>query len=104
LPEQVHSGRSKEKKSSVGFSTAASPVNDAAERLEYLRRPVYLVQDHQLVFMISQVLTGIRELHPIVLVLKIEVNGFPLLGNLQRQRRFSRLARAQKGHRWIVLQ
>ena len=82
LLEQAHGGRSQEQKPSIGFSLAASPVNNAAELLKDLRRPVDLIEDDQLVFVVFEVLRGIEEFRPVALVLQVEVSRLSLPGNL----------------------
>jgi hypothetical protein len=65
---------------------------------------VYLIQDHQLVFMICEVLVRVSELGAVIFVFKIEINRILLPGNLERESCLSRLAWAQKGHGWNVTQ
>jgi len=103
LFEQVHRGRSEEKKTSICLPFTASLVDDAAQLLKDLRRAVYLIQNHQLVVMICEVLARSESL----------ARSFRLQGR-GRQSPAARRSRArelffpigvgQKGHSWNVTQ
>jgi hypothetical protein len=72
--------------------------------LKDLRRAVYLIENHQLVVMICEVLVRVRELGAVIFVFKVEVDRILQPGDLERESCLSRLAWAQKGHGWDVTQ
>ena len=75
------------------------PVDDSTQALEQFRRPLNLVQDHQLVFMIGKVADWVRQFDPVGLVLKVQIDRSPCFSHLQSKRRLANLSRSQQDNR-----
>jgi len=75
LAEQIDRRRAEQQKSS-GFSPAAATrIDEAAKGLEQTRKPVYFVEDDELVGMVREIKLGFGEFRPVRIGFKVEING-----------------------------
>lgn len=73
-------------------------IDNAAQRLKQLGRPLDLIQNDQLLFVIRQVAGRAGKPEAIIVVLQIEVYGRLLAADLESKSGFSHLARTQQNH------
>src|SRR5438309_587518 len=85
LRRSMESG-TKQQKAPGLLAAAATAVDQATKILEEVWKPMDLIEDHQLVLMLSKVELRLRELGSVRIGLEIEIDRRPCLGYFERKR------------------
>ena len=101
LLEQVDRGRAQEKEPSRPASQAPTFVDHTTYGLENIGTTMNLVQNHELVFMFSEIKLGFGELGLVARRLQFEIDRWSPGGYVQSESRLANLARSQQGNRRI---
>ncbi|MGA8041738.1 MAG: hypothetical protein WCA37_02950 [Terracidiphilus sp.] len=98
LLEKIHRCGSEQEEPAGAFASPSTAINQAAKTLEQLRRPVYFVEDDQLILVFREVALRIRELRPVGNGLKVQVEGWARVSHFESEGGFSNLAWAEESH------
>ena len=98
LVQQQERRRSQDQKAAGPLPAATAPIDDPAELLEELRRPMHLVEDDEAIVMRLEEGGRVVEAAPVVRQLQVEIERPLLARDLKGERRLPGLARAQQGH------
>jgi hypothetical protein len=98
LLEQVYRRGADDEETALPAPATPAFVDEAAEHAEELRGALDLIEDDELVVVLREIELRLGQLRAVAFGFEIEVEGRPILGDLESQRGLAGLSRTEQRH------